>query len=58
MKIVGEDAFYIYYISYHYFKNFKKSPKFKHTSIVKITSHNAYILTKSSLNFKIIEQKL
>ena len=27
IKTVGEDAFYSYYILYHYFKNFKNSPK-------------------------------
>ena len=26
-KTVSGDAFYSYYIIYHYFKNFKKSPK-------------------------------
>ena len=27
MKTVGENAFYNYCILYHYFKNFKNSPK-------------------------------
>ena len=27
IKTVGGDAFYSYYILYHYFKNFKNSPK-------------------------------
>ena len=27
IKIVGEEAFYSYYILYHYFKNFKNSQK-------------------------------
>ena len=27
IKIVGGDAFYSYYILYHYFKNYKNSPK-------------------------------
>ena len=27
IKIVGEDAFYSYYILYNYFKNLKNSPK-------------------------------
>ena len=27
IKTVGEDAFYSYYILYHYFKISKKSPK-------------------------------
>ena len=27
IKTVGGDTFYSYYILYHYFKNFKNSPK-------------------------------
>ena len=35
MKIVGEEAFYNYYILYHYFKISKIRQKFKNTPIVK-----------------------
>ena len=35
IKAVGEDAFYSYYILYHYFKNSKIRQKFKNATIVK-----------------------
>ena len=35
MKTVGEEAFYNYYILYHYFKNSKIRQKFKNSPIVK-----------------------
>ena len=35
MKTVGEEAFYNYYILYHYFKISKIQQKFKNTPIVK-----------------------
>ena len=35
IKIVGEDAFYSYYILYHYFKISKIRQKFKNDQIVK-----------------------
>ena len=35
IKIVGEEAFYSYYILYHYFKISKIRQKFKNCSIVK-----------------------
>ena len=35
IKAVGEEAFYIYYILYHYFKISKIRQKFKNSLIVK-----------------------
>ena len=35
IKIVGEEAFYSYYILYHYFKISKIRQKFKNSPIVK-----------------------
>ena len=53
IKTVGGDAFYSYYILYHYFKNFKKSPKYKNSPIVKkSTSQVSDIMLVACMKFQ------
>ena len=53
MKTVGGDAFYSYYISYHYFKILKICQKLKNSPIVnKSTSQVADIIHDASMEFE------
>ena len=53
IKTVGEEAFYSYYILYHYFKNSKIRQKFKNCLIVKkSTSQVIYIKLDACVNFE------
>ena len=53
MKTIGVDAFYSYYISYHYFKISKICRKFKNGPIVnKSTSQVADIIHSASMEFE------
>ena len=53
IKTVGEDAFYSYYISYHYFKISKIRQKFKNSPIVKkSTSQVSDIILDACMKFK------
>ena len=52
IKTVGEDAFYSYYILYHYFKNSKIRQKLKNASIVKkSTSQVSDIILDACIKF-------
>ena len=53
IKTVGEDAFYSYYILYHYFKISKIRQKFKNNLIVKIsTSQVSNIILDACVEFE------
>ena len=53
IKTVGEEAFYSYYILYHYFKISKIPPKFKNSSIVKkSTSQVSDIILDACMQFE------
>ena len=53
IKTVGEDAFYSYYISYHYFKISKIRQKFKNSPIVKkSTSQVTDIIVDACIKFE------
>ena len=53
IKTVGEDAFYSYYISYHYFKISKIRQKFKNSPIVKkSTSQVSDIILDACMKFE------
>ena len=53
MKTVGEDAFYSYYILYHYFKISKIRQKFKNSPIVKkSTSQVSDIVLNAGMKFE------
>ena len=53
IKTVGEDAFYSYYILYHYFKISKIRQKFKNSPIVKkSTSQVSDIVLNAGIKFK------
>ena len=52
-KTVGEDAFYSYYIPYHYFKISKIRQKFKNSAIVKkSTSQVSDIILDACIKFE------
>ena len=44
IKIVGEDAFYSYYILYHYFKISKIQQKFKNDQIVEKKTQARWVI--------------
>ena len=53
IKTVGEEAFYRYYILYHYFKISKFRQKFKNSPIVnKSTSHVSDIILDACIKFE------
>ena len=53
IKTVGEDAFYSYYILYHYFKISKIRQKFKNNPIVKkSTSQVSDIVLNACIKFE------
>ena len=53
IKTIGEDAFYSYYILYHYFKISKIRQKFKNTPIVKkSTSQVSNIILDACVEFE------